>query len=148
MDIIILAIFLGATWAIGCNLEKGHFKKIKEREIALIKHPFVTFGVKKWESKRKVRSAELVTGEVVVSGDYFKWFVASIKTLFGGRLTTYESILDRARREAILRMREKAKNADIIVNGRIETVMFNKNETGSTIPMCAIIAYGTAVTYE
>lgn len=149
MDIIILALFLAATWGIGCNIEKRHFHKIKQREIALIKKPMVTFGVKKWESNRKVKSAELVTGEVVISGDYFKWFVATIKTIFGGRLTTYESILDRARREAILRMREKARNANIIVNARVETVMYNKNDSGQqSIPMSAIIAYGTAITYE
>lgn len=148
-DIIFLAILLAVTWGIGRNIEKRHFHKIKQREIALIRNPIVSFGIKKWTSKRKIKSAELVTGEVVISADYFKWFVATIKTIFGGRLTTYESILDRARREAILRMREKARNANIIVNARVETVMYNKNYDGQqSIPMSAIIAYGTAITYE
>ena len=105
--------------------------------------------LKKWTSKKKVKSAELVTGEVVISGDYFKNFVAALKNFFGGRLTTFESVLDRGRREAILRMREKAKGANLIVNTRIESVMLNDIYSGQGgVPQCAIIAYGTAITYE
>ena len=91
---------------------------------------------------------EMVSGEVVISGDYFKNFVAGIKNFFGGRLTPFESIMDRARREAILRMREKARNAHIIVNTRIEAIMVNDTFNPNAIPQCAVIAYGTAVTYE
>ena len=133
----------------GSIIEKRHFKKIKQREIALIRKPIVSYGVKKWTSKKKVKSAELVTGEVVISGDYFKNFVAALKNFFGGRLTTFESVLDRGRREAILRMREKAKGANLIVNTRIESVMLNDLYSGQGgVPQCAIIAYGTAITYE
>ena len=137
------------TYITGSIIEKRHFKKIKQREIALIRKPIVSYGVKKWTSKKKVKSAELVTGEVVISGDYFKNFVAALKNFFGGRLTTFESVLDRGRREAILRMREKAKGANLIVNTRIESVMLNDLYSGQGgVPQCAIIAYGTAITYE
>lgn len=137
------------TYITGSIIEKKHFKKIKQREIALIRKPIVSYGVKKWTSKKKVKSAELVTGEVVISGDYFKNFVAALKNFFGGRLTTFESVLDRGRREAILRMREKAKGANLIVNTRIESVMLNDIYSGQGgVPQCAIIAYGTAITYE
>lgn len=148
MDILFLILLLGVTFGTGSIIEKNHFKKIREREIALIKKPIVNFGIKKWDSSRKVKSTQLVSGEVVISGDYFKNFAAALKNLFGGRLTTFESILDRGRREAILRMRESAKGANIIVNARIETVMINDTYTGESVPQCAIIAYGTAITYE
>ena len=98
--------------------------------------------------KQKIKKIELVTGECVISGDYFKNFVASLKNLFGGRLTTFESVIDRGRREAILRMREKARGANFIVNARIESVMINDTYGQETVPQCAIIAYGTAITYE
>ena len=90
----------------------------------------------------------MVTGEVVISGDYFKNFVAGLKNFFGGRLTSLESIMDRGRREALLRMREKAGNASIIVNARIETVLLNNIYIPNSVPQCAIIAYGTAITYD
>lgn len=148
-DIIILLLTLIITYTTGSIIEKKHFKKIKQREIALIRKPIVSYGIKKWTSSKKVKSAELVTGEVVISGDYFKAFAASLKNMFGGRLTTYESVLDRGRREAILRMREKARGASLIVNARIESVMLNDLYTNQgSVPQCAIIAYGTAITYE
>ena len=150
-EIVSVIITLIITYAIGSYIEKNHFKKIQQREIALIKKPIISYGAKKWTTKREVKKIEMVTGEVVISGDYFKNFVASLKNLFGGRLTTFESIMDRARREAILRMREKAKTAHIIVNTRIETVMLDEDNgcqnEANKIPKCAVIAYGTAVTY-
>ena len=150
MDILLILMLLAITYTTGCIIEKNHYKKIKQREIALFRQPNITFSAKDWKIDRKVKKVELVTGEVVISGDYFKSFAASLKNIFGGRLTTFESILDRGRREAILRMREKAKYANYIINTRIESVMLNDiyNTKQGTIPQCAIIAYGTAITYE
>ena len=113
-----------------------------------IKKPIINYGAKRFKTNKPVKKVELVTGEVVISGDYFKNFVAGLKNLFGGRLTSFESVLDRGRREAILRMREKAGNASIIVNARIETILLNNIYTPNSVPQCAIIAYGTAITYD
>lgn len=148
LELIIVILALIITYCTGRTIEKKHFKEIQQREIALIKNPIISFGAKKWTTDKKIASIKMVTGEVVIAGDYFKSFVAGIKNKFGGRLTTYESIMDRARREALLRMREQAKNANIIVNTRLETVMLNQIQTyGNMPPQCAVIAYGTAVTY-
>ena len=38
----------------------------------------------------------------------FKRFLANLRRLIGGRVKSYESILDRARREALLRMKTEA----------------------------------------
>lgn len=147
-DILFLLVLLGFTFLTGTIIEKRHFKNIQKREIALIKKPIINFGAKTWHTNKKIKKIELVTGEVVISGDYFKNFVASLKNFFGGRLTTFESIMDRGRREAILRMREKARGANFIINTRIESVMLNETYGQESVPQCAIIAYGTAVTYE
>ena len=149
LDLIVILIKLAITYGIGSCIEKRHFKAIQQREIALIKKPIISYGAKKWTTKRPIKEIKMVTGEVVISGDYFKNFVANIKNFFGGRLTPFESIMDRARREAILRMREKAKKAHIIVNVRIESVMLDDDSVKKSngIPKCAVIAYGTAVTY-
>ena len=146
-DIILFLTLLLLTYTTGTILEKNHYKKIKERELRLVKHPIISYGSKNFTPEKPVRKVELVTGEVVISGDYFKFIVAVLKNFFGGRLKTFESILDRGRREAILRMREKAINADIIVNTKVESVMLNDISRNNTIPQCAIIAYGTAITY-
>ena len=146
--LLIVIILLIVTYNIGSYIEKKHFKNIQQREIALIKKPIISYGAKKWTTKREIKKIEMVTGEVVISGDYFKNFVANLKNFFGGNLTSFESIMDRARREALLRMREKAKNAHIIVNARIEAIMLDcDSPQANAIPKCAVIAYGTAVTY-
>lgn len=147
MDLLLILFLIILTFITGSIIEKRHFKKIIKREKALIKKPIISYGKKFKGINKKIKKVELVTGEVVISGDYFKNFAAGLKNFFGGRLTTFESILDRGRREAVLRMREKAKGSSIIVNTRIESVMLN-NFYSQSVPQCAIIAYGTAITYE
>lgn len=147
-EILILLIIVGVTYVTGTIIEKRHYKDIIKREITLIKKPIINAGAKTWNSKKKIKKIELVTGEVVISGDYFKNFAATLKSFFGGRLTSFESVLDRGRREAILRMRENAKDANFIINAKIESVMINDYYTNNSVPQCAIIAYGTAITYE
>lgn len=147
-EILILLIIVGVTYVTGTIIEKRHYKDIIKREIALIKKPIINAGAKTWNFKKKIKKIELVTGEVVISGDYFKNFAATLKSFFGGRLTSFESVLDRGRREAILRMRENAKDANFIINAKIESVMINDYYTNNSVPQCAIIAYGTAITYE
>ena len=78
--------------------------------------------------------------------DYFKRFLAMLRTLFGGRVRSYENLLDRARREAILRMKEEARslNAERIFNIKLETASISKNAAGN-IGSVEVFAYGTAI---
>jgi len=82
----------------------------------------------------------------VISVDYFKVFVAGLKSLIGGRMTPYESLIDRARREAILRMKEQARElgATMIFNSKFELVSLYKG-TRNTIQSVEGLAYGTAM---
>ena len=88
--------------------------------------------------------AILVSGSVVVSEDYFKQAVAGLQTLFGGRLRSYESLLDRARREAVLRMKEDARQrlGTMIVNVKFETYSVPGKAAMGAVE---ILAYGTAL---
>lgn len=110
--------------------------------------PAVTFG-KKIIVDKSVEDAKLVTGSVVISIDYFKRVYASLINFFGGEMSAYESLIDRARREAVLRMKEEAPDSDIIYNLRIETSSISKNSLKkNSIGSIEAIAYGTAVTFE
>ena len=51
----------------------------------------------------------IVTGEVIVGANMFRDIFASIRDLVGGRAGAYEEVLERARREAILEMVDKAR---------------------------------------
>ncbi len=70
---------------------------------------------------------------------------AGLRSLFGGRLIGYETLLDRARREAVLRMKQQAadRGAHLVVNVLFETSTLNQNQRGSIIS-CEVLVYGTA----
>ena len=88
----------------------------------------------------------MVTGSVVVSVDYFKRFFAALRRLTGGRLTSYESLLDRARREAVLRMKDQARRrgAQLVFNVKLETASISKGQRDS-VGSVEVLAYGTAL---
>lgn len=66
----------------------------------------------------------LVTGEFVLGSDRFMSFVSSLRNLFGGEMRSYQALVDRARREALVRLLADAKRAgfNAICNLRYSTV--------------------------
>lgn len=146
-DIIILLTTLLVGYICGSRIEKKHFKDLIRREIKLIKAPFTTKSKNVIYNSKKIKKIELVSGCAVIGSDYFKDFISGFRNFFGGRMISYESVLDRARREAILRMRESALYANVIVNLKLETTTLNES-TSNQPAQVAVIAYGTAITYE
>ncbi len=147
MEIIVLVVLLMLGYFFGQYAEKKHFKSIIEREKLLLKLPVVTMRTPPAIHQHELK-AELVTGNTVISIDFFKKFVASLKMLFGGKVTQYESLLDRARREALLRMKEQAKlnNAFVVMNTRVETASISKNSNQrNSVGAVEVLAYGTAI---
>lgn len=145
-DLIVFLILLGLGYSAGTILEKRHYKSIREREATLIRLPVVTSRTLDIPMSR-IDSVRLVHGSAVISVDYFKRLLAGLRNIFGGTITSYESLLDRARREAVLRMKEMAgADAAVIVNMRIETSAIGKQSRKRTVACLEAIAYGTAVT--
>ena len=72
---------------------------------------------------------------MVISWDYFKAIVSAFHMLFGGRISTLEPLLARARREALVRLKEDAERAgyDGIVGLRLETSRMS-NKSGDKLP--------------
>ena len=141
-QIVVTLILLVLGYSIGSYLESRHYKSIRDREEKLKRVPVLM--IKRAIDDENIKEVRLVDGSVVISIDYFKRFVAGLVNIFGGRVGAYETLLDRARREAILRMKEEAKGASEIINVRIETSSISKN-TDNNIGSIEIYAYGTAV---
>lgn len=142
-DLIVFLVLLLVGYVFGQIAEKRHFRSIIQREQAL--RDVLCFSERSFPVTGEVRSA-LVCGNVVVSVDYFKRFVAGLRNLVGGRVSAYESLLERARREAILRMKAEAKaqGAHSVWNIRLETSSIYKDARQS-IGAVEVLAYGTAV---
>ena len=116
--LITIVLLLVAAYT-GSRDEKKHYESILQREkelrhimIVLVKRPPKNFY-----------NQHLVRGSVVVSSNYFTRMLAGFRNFFGGKISAYETLLDRARREAILRMKEDAaaQGAQMILNMRFET---------------------------
>ena len=142
LGIFIALIFLG--YVFGRRAEKKHYQSISQREDQF-RHIFVS--TERLPSAQYIRhDTQLVMGSVVISVDYFKVIIAGLKTLVGGHLTSYESLLDRARREAILRMQQEASNlgAEAIINTKFETSRISGNANKS-LGSIEVLAYGTGM---
>ena len=144
MPILILVI----AYFIGSWIERKHFKNIRDREAKAHGFPVVSFDT--MPDDWKVDSSHMVTGSIVISLDYFKRVIATLKGLVGGRIKTYEPLLERARREAILRMTEEAQaqGYDAVFNVRLETSrLANARRDGKGIAGVEMLAFGTAVRF-
>ena len=147
--ILFLALLLVGLLAGGWN-ERRHYDSIRRREAALAALPVMPSA--EWDTDREVEAAWLVSSSVVVSVDYFKRFAMGIRNLFGGNVRSYESLLDRARREAVLRVKELCGGrADIVVNLRLDTSSISgakAKRDANSIGAVEVIASGTAVRYR
>ncbi|MBN1664476.1 MAG: heavy metal-binding domain-containing protein [Deltaproteobacteria bacterium] len=137
--IIVVALIVGSA------LERRHYRSIDERERRYGGIPLI--NEKKYPTLQPVAEARFVTGSVVISYDYFKRFLAGLRMIFGGEVKSYVSLLDRGRREAILRMKEKCPDADLIVNVRLETSSISKGGSKQRLGAVEVFAYGTALRY-
>ena len=143
-NLLIPLLLLLAGYGAGRLAEHRHYSSIRRREEAFSDLIIVT--CKTLPASMPASGTQLVMGNVVVSVDYFKRFVAQLRMVFGGRVHTYESLIDRGRREALLRMQQQAKNlgAATIFNARFETSSISKGAKDS-IGSVEVLAYGTAV---
>ena len=145
-DILTFVALVSVGYVVGRRIEARHFDELRARERTSIDLPVVTAG--RVDPDWIVEDAALVTGIAVVSIDYFKYVAASLRNFFGGRVTAYESLLDRARREAVLRMKDaaRARGATVILNARLEISSVSGMDTAARGPRSAeVLAYGTAL---
>ena len=143
---IIFLILIALGYTIGTITEKSHYRSIMKRERKFLNLPAVSMK-NAFDSSAGIEDARLVSGMAVISLDYFKRILAGLRNIFGGEVRSYETLIDRARREAVLRMKEKGKGADIILNVRIETSTIGKTTNNKKSVGCIeAMAYGTAVT--
>lgn len=143
MDILIIfLVLLGLGYFVGGYLERRHWAAIRLGESQ-------TQGIVMMNVGRRnppdAQEARLVVGSVVVSSDYFKTFVGGWKQLFGGRIEGFQGLLERARREALLRMKADAQawGATKIINVRIETAELG-GHAGQMLAV-EVVAYGTGI---
>ncbi len=143
MEIIVILILVILWYFFGKMNEKKHYTYIYQKEeelkdILILDEESLEFFT--------IEKSELVSGSVVISLDYFKRFIFGFINIFWGRVTVFEPLLDRARREALIRAKQKCKDAgcNAIAQLRIETSSISKWTKGSVWSV-EVYAYWTAL---
>ncbi len=150
MFTVIMTLFpfalIGLGYLVGHWREQSHLKSLAVREEAL-GHIVVT-DLKTVADPETAASGCMVMGEAVIATDYFKSIATQLRNLVGGEMKSMQSLVDRARREAIVRMLEQADRAGAseVHNVRLETSNIrsatSKKKAAISVEM---LAFGTAI---
>lgn len=138
--IIFLAMFTGR------HFERKHLASLAREEAELSymmvtnsKYPIGDVDIRSYST--------MVEGEVVIASDALKAFLAAFKKIFGGELQSYETLQDRARREATVRMlkaaRDKGYNA--VCNLRIDFSCIQSGQSPAVEVLVSATAYRTII---
>lgn len=151
--VIVLVVVIALLWPlvrlviiglVGAHMQKRHLTELARREQALPN--ILVTDLRAAPPGMVVGRAAMVDASVVIAPDHFKSFVARFRKFFGGEFKGLQQIQDRARREALLRMKEQAiqLGACAVCNVRLATSTLAGQRRGA-VAACEIIAYGTAL---
>lgn len=145
VGIVLTVVFLVGGYLIGRMNDRKHLESIAEREERYR-------GIRLDNRKRvdlpdDVEVCTLVIGQYVSASDYFKAFATKLRALVGGEMNSMITLMERARREAVLRMVENAQRhgATEVWNIRFETSNISQMNGKRGAAQVEIIAYGTAI---
>ena len=144
LQFIIPLSLVGVCFLIGKGIELHHFKKLAQREQEL--SGIIVTNLKTVPLQYANAHPILVMGSAVIATDYFKVFAAGLRTLFGGEMKSYVTLMERARREAMVRLLEQAaeQGASAVWNIRYETSTTHGQQRKKPGGV-EVLAYGTAL---
>ena len=143
LGLLVFFLFLGLT--AGTYFERRHQRSLDRRQEA--RGDFLISQLKSFpEAAQGAQSPQLIVGEAVIATDYLKSFLSSLRKIFGGEVRSYQSLLTRARREALERIveRARAQGYNAICNLRYETADVGGNTAAKRVATVAILASATA----
>jgi len=138
-------ILIGLGFLVGGWRERSHLRMLDEREAAT--RDMTITNLKTIPRPEGVVRAQLVSGNVVIATDYFKSFATRLRNIVGGEMKAAQTLLIRARREALLRMVDEARalGAAEVCNVRFQFCSVSKMSGNKGAMSVEIYAYGTAI---
>ena len=147
-QLIIVVVLILIGYSFGKLAENRHVKSLRRREES--NGFFLITQLKSFPAHHPDSpSPQLVMAETVVATDYFKTFLAGLRSLFGGEVRSYHSLLDRARRETTQRLVEQARKRgfNAICNLRLQTADVG-GSTASRRGSAMVAILGSATAYH
>ena len=138
-------LMIPLAFFIGRFQERRHFQQLQERE-AVFGSTSVN-NLKHVSDPDRVKHATMVMGHVVIATDYYKSFATSLRNLVGGEMKSAQSLLVRARREALVRLLAEARchGAAEVWNVRFGFCNIAQMSGRTGTMQIEMLAYGTAV---
>ncbi len=136
----------------GVWIERIHFRALEREEREL--SDMTVSDLKTLPTNWKVTKTFFVCENVVVSNDYLKRLFWTFRKIVGGRSNGFTRLVERARREATIRMMRRAREfgANVVWNVRFETTIVYTNSSGGGDGRngagVEVFAYGTAFRVE
>lgn len=138
-----IALIIGSVWLIGILSGYLSDRALTAREK---RYQQLTLTVAPALKSSVVSECRFVYGSVTMGINPITAFLGRLRCLIGGNIPGYERALRRARREALLRMKQAFPSANYFVGVRVEGTMLNgRNGRFRGLPRLEIIAYGTGV---
>lgn len=144
------AFLLLLSLVVGGTIERRHFASLDRREA---EHAgFLITQIRSYPGAvAGPAPPTMLCGEAVISSDYLKTWLGGIRKIFGGEMKSYQSLLVRARREALLRLIEEARRLgyNAVCNVRYDaTDIGGGSKRRNKAVMVTILASATAYHYR
>lgn len=142
LEIGFAILFMLVVFLISRYREKRFWQRVEDREVALS-----AIGISTRKAITEASQISLVHASIVVGQGHYRRFVAMLIKLVGGELNAYADLNERARREAVNRLKEEAKilGASEIINVRFTTSSLLSLNSKGGLHAVEITASGTAV---
>lgn len=146
MELALTLFLLALGFGAGKTIERMHFTDLTARERRYRRLPALTTS--RVPARWQVQETALLTGTVVISLDYWKRFAAQVRKIVGGNVRSYETLFERARREALLRLKEAAaaRGCDAVIGVRLDSAeIANALGSGKGTAGVELMAVGTGI---
>lgn len=142
IELLIFVAVIAIGYFNGRRIERRHLAELKQREAAAA--DVLVFATRYPPPGDAALDPVLLSGGVVIAADAFKMFASGLRKFVGGRFNAFEMLVQRARREAMLRLKEeaRAKGCRMVFNLRVETTMVVNGAHGGSSAVEALV-YGT-----
>jgi len=143
------AVLLTVGFVAGTIAEKRHFSSLDKRE-AVNRAMLQTQSKLFLDPKPGGKAPTMLHSETVVSSDYFKTFLAGFRKLFGGEMKSYNTLMERGRRETLAKLIEQARamGYNAVCNVRLEPADIAGGVTNPKNKMVMICVIATATAYD
>lgn len=136
VELVVFGVLLVVGYTVGSSREKKHYQSLLKREKQYLDMPIRSEDYAKYDNVEVF----LVSSSAVIAADYFKTIVVGFRSFIGGQIRSHETLMDRARREVMVRLKEQANSGGgkEIIGLRFEMNSIDKSAV-------EVMAYGTAI---